>query len=188
MIVDSAHYKDGVRQHDEALTPEHAAELRAAAGPGEFVWVGIHEPEPGDLQRLQKLFGLHELAIEDAQNPHQRPKIEDYDEDVTDEEDEDVADEEDEDEVEEPEPEPTPRRSRRLRSVSAPAEKPARRAPAAQRSATIIAGAAVLPALMFGTADMSQSRRLSMPRTRRRASSTAIGSPSAPIRAVEAGW
>ena len=51
-------------------------------GPGEFVWIGIHEPEPGDLDRLQKLFGLHELAIEDAQNPHQRPKIEDYDEDV----------------------------------------------------------------------------------------------------------
>ena len=82
MIVDSAHYKDGVRQHDEALTPEQAAELRNAAGPGEFVWIGIHEPEPGDLERLQALFGLHELAVEDAQNPHQRPKIEDYDEDV----------------------------------------------------------------------------------------------------------
>ena len=47
MIVDSAHYKDGVRQHEEALTPERAAELRDAAGTGEFVWVGIHEPERG---------------------------------------------------------------------------------------------------------------------------------------------
>ena len=28
MIVDSAHYKNGVRQHEEALTPERAAELR----------------------------------------------------------------------------------------------------------------------------------------------------------------
>jgi magnesium transporter len=82
MVIDSAHYKDGVRQHDEALTPEGAAEIRNAAGPGEFVWIGIHEPEPGDLERLQKLFELHELAIEDAQNPHQRPKIEDYDQDV----------------------------------------------------------------------------------------------------------
>jgi magnesium transporter len=82
MIVDSAHYKDGARQHEEALTPERAAELRNAAGPGEFVWIGIHEPEPGDLERLQGLFGLHELAVEDAQNPHQRPKIEDYDENV----------------------------------------------------------------------------------------------------------
>lgn len=82
MIVDSAHYKNGVRQHEEALTPGRAAELRVAAGSGEFVWIGIHEPEPGDLDRLQKLFGLHELSIEDAQNPHQRPKIEDYDQDV----------------------------------------------------------------------------------------------------------
>jgi magnesium transporter len=82
MIVDSAHYKDGVRQHEEALTPERAAELRDAAGPGEFVWIGIHEPEPGDLEQLHKLFRLHELAVEDAQQAHQRPKIEDYDEDV----------------------------------------------------------------------------------------------------------
>jgi magnesium transporter len=82
MIVDSAHYKDGVRQHEQALTPERAAELRNAAGPGEFVWIGIHEPEPGDLEQLQELFGLHELAVEDAQQAHQRPKIEDYDMDV----------------------------------------------------------------------------------------------------------
>jgi magnesium transporter len=82
MIVDSAHYKDGVRQHEEALTPERAAELRDAAGTGEFVWVGLREPGPGELEQFQKLFGLHELAVEDAQNPHQRPKIEDYDQDV----------------------------------------------------------------------------------------------------------
>jgi magnesium transporter len=78
MIIDSAHYKDGVRQHDEALTPERAAELRGAAGSDEFVWIGVHEPEPGDLEKLQSLFGLHELAVEDAQMAHQRPKIEDY--------------------------------------------------------------------------------------------------------------
>jgi magnesium transporter len=82
MIVDSAHYRDGVRQHEHALTPEQAAELRGAAGSSEFVWIGLHEPEAGDLDRLQKLFGLHELAVEDAQMAHQRPKIEDYDEDV----------------------------------------------------------------------------------------------------------
>ncbi len=82
MIVDSAHYKDGVRQHDEVLSPERAAELRKTAGSGEFVWIGIHEPEPGDIERLAELFSLHELAVEDALQPHQRPKIEDYDEDV----------------------------------------------------------------------------------------------------------
>ena len=82
MIVDSAHYKDGVRQQEDALSPERAAELRRAAGSAEFVWIGIHEPDPGDMERLASLFGLHELAVEDAQNPHQRPKIEDYGDDV----------------------------------------------------------------------------------------------------------
>jgi magnesium transporter len=79
MIVDCAHYMDGARQHEGALTPEQAAE-RARVGDGGFAWIGIHDPQPGDLERLQKLFGLHELAVEDAQLAHQRPKIEDYDE------------------------------------------------------------------------------------------------------------
>jgi magnesium transporter len=82
VIVDSAHYKDGVRQHEDALTPDRSAELRNAAGPGEFVWIGLHEPQPGELEQLQSLFTLHELAVEDAQQAHQRPKIEDYDQDV----------------------------------------------------------------------------------------------------------
>jgi magnesium transporter len=79
MIVDCAHYMDGARQHEGALTPEEAAE-RAKQHDGGFAWIGIHDPQPGDLERLQELFGLHELAVEDAQLAHQRPKIEDYDE------------------------------------------------------------------------------------------------------------
>ncbi|HEX2358774.1 MAG TPA: magnesium/cobalt transporter CorA [Solirubrobacterales bacterium] len=79
MIIDSAHYKDGVRQHDDALGFEQAAERAKAAGEGEFVWIGLHEPEPGDLDELARLFNLHELAVEDAGLEHQRPKVEDYD-------------------------------------------------------------------------------------------------------------
>jgi magnesium transporter len=78
MIIDCAHYRDGARQHEEALTPEQAAERVEHASEGEFVWIGIHEPEAGDMDRLARLFGLHELAVEDAQMAHQRPKIEDY--------------------------------------------------------------------------------------------------------------
>jgi magnesium transporter len=77
MIVDCAHYKDGKRQHDAALSPEEAARL--AKGGDQFVWIGIKDPEPGEVKRMGELFGLHELAIEDAQVAHQRPKIEDYD-------------------------------------------------------------------------------------------------------------
>jgi magnesium transporter len=43
---------------------------------GSFIWVGLYEPEDVLLLKLQEEFGLHELAIEDAQHAHQRPKIE----------------------------------------------------------------------------------------------------------------
>ena len=43
-----------------------------------FVWVGLYEPDEGILEKLQEEFGLHDLAIEDAHNAHQRPKIETY--------------------------------------------------------------------------------------------------------------
>jgi magnesium transporter len=79
MLVDCAHYRDGKRQHEDAIEPERAAELAQEASEGEFVWIGLHQPEPGDLARLARLFDLHELAVEDAELKHQRPKIEDYD-------------------------------------------------------------------------------------------------------------
>ena len=79
MIIDSAHYKDGERQHEGPMSLEEAAR-RPRDVPGEFVWIGLHDPDPGELERLQELFGLHELAVEDAGLEHQRPKIEDYDE------------------------------------------------------------------------------------------------------------
>lgn len=46
--------------------------------PDQFVWVGLHEPDEALLAKLQEEFGLHELAVEDAQHAHQRPKIEIY--------------------------------------------------------------------------------------------------------------
>src|SRR3954465_2816457 len=43
-----------------------------------FVWVGLHEPDEELLKEIQQEFGLHDLAIEDAHNAHQRPKLESY--------------------------------------------------------------------------------------------------------------
>ena len=43
-----------------------------------FVWVGLHEPDEPLLDRLQRQFDLHALAIEDAHCAHQRTKIEIY--------------------------------------------------------------------------------------------------------------
>ena len=44
----------------------------------DFVWVGLYEPEDAILEKLQEEFCLHDLAVEDARNAHQRPKIETY--------------------------------------------------------------------------------------------------------------
>lgn len=44
-----------------------------------FVWIGLHEPTETVLSEVQQQFCLHDLAVEDAHNAHQRPKIETYD-------------------------------------------------------------------------------------------------------------
>ena len=77
MIVDCAHYRDGARQHEG---PKELAEAARCAGDGEgeFVWVGLHEPTGEEMEQAARLFGLHELAVEDASRAHQRPKMEDY--------------------------------------------------------------------------------------------------------------
>jgi magnesium transporter len=77
MIVDCAHYRDGVRQHEGVMTVQEAAS-RVGAARGDFVWVGLLEPTDEEMTAIAKLFGLHELAVEDAEHAHQRPKIEDY--------------------------------------------------------------------------------------------------------------
>jgi magnesium transporter len=43
-----------------------------------FVWVALKDATPAELQQMQEEFCLHELAVEDAQVGHQRPKIEEY--------------------------------------------------------------------------------------------------------------
>jgi magnesium transporter len=78
MIVDCAHYRDGRRQHEHVMSIEEAAE-HAGGEPGDFVWVGLHEPSDEEMEEVARGFGLHELAVEDAERAHQRPKIEDYD-------------------------------------------------------------------------------------------------------------
>jgi magnesium transporter len=78
MIVDCAHYQGGARQHEGPLELDQAATL--CKGGDEFVWLGLYEPTAEELDRVGEMFGLHELALEDARNAHQRPKLEDYDE------------------------------------------------------------------------------------------------------------
>jgi len=79
MIVDCAHYKDGQRSDNRPMSLEEAAARRDEGG---FVWLGLFEPTEAEMDQVRFLFGVHELAVEDALNSHQRPKIEIYDKDL----------------------------------------------------------------------------------------------------------
>src|ERR1700760_4557582 len=79
MIVDCAHYRAG-RRRDEGPVPLEEAASRC--GQGGFAWLGLFEPSEEELAQVRDTFGLHELAVEDAQNFHMRPKIESYDQGV----------------------------------------------------------------------------------------------------------
>ena len=46
--------------------------------PSALVWLDLCAPGPADLAMISEEFGLHELAVEDARNEHQRPKLDRY--------------------------------------------------------------------------------------------------------------
>jgi Mg2+ and Co2+ transporter CorA len=71
-------YRDGRRQHEGPMDLDRAAEI-CVQGDGGLVWLGMFEPSPDELAEVQHRFGLHDLAVEDAQSFHLRPKIEQYD-------------------------------------------------------------------------------------------------------------
>ncbi|AWB92367.1 magnesium/cobalt transporter CorA [Aeromicrobium chenweiae] len=77
MIIDCAVYRDGVRE----TTPHDSTSLDAALaglGEDEFLWIGIANPTSKELHRVADSLSLHPLAVEDALEAHQRPKVERY--------------------------------------------------------------------------------------------------------------
>jgi magnesium transporter len=77
MIVDCAIYEDGKRR-DGHVDLTHAYDERHQ--PGKFVWIGLYEPTEDEFASLRREFNLHPLAVEDAIDAHQRPKLEVYEE------------------------------------------------------------------------------------------------------------
>jgi magnesium transporter len=75
VIVDAARYRAGVRDA-QASNVAHAARL-SREGQG-FVWVASSEPAREELDELSRAFDLPALAVEDALEGHQRPKLETY--------------------------------------------------------------------------------------------------------------
>ena len=45
---------------------------------GVTIWLDLHDPDPVDLAVLTDEFGLHPLAVEDAVQRHDRPKLDRY--------------------------------------------------------------------------------------------------------------
>src|SRR5918995_4959659 len=73
-VIDCAAYLEGRRAANLTVDQLHAAVLQ----PHQFIWLGLYEPDQALLRRVQAQLGLHDLAIEDAINAHQRPKLEAY--------------------------------------------------------------------------------------------------------------
>jgi magnesium transporter len=75
-LVDSAVYCDGRRQCSPHTLGDTFHALREQ--PHGMAWIGLYRPDETELSELAGEFDLHELAVEDAIQAHQRPKLERY--------------------------------------------------------------------------------------------------------------
>jgi magnesium transporter len=75
MIVDEALYQNGIR----VVGPTDISQLvDFARKEGGFVWLGLSEPTAAEFNKVVGELNFHPLAVEDAVNAKQRPKIENY--------------------------------------------------------------------------------------------------------------
>ena len=72
MIVDAAWYVEGRR----TLETDSIEKLAAERGGAGFGWLGLRMPTDAELDEARDAFDLPELAIADARNKHDRPKVE----------------------------------------------------------------------------------------------------------------
>jgi magnesium transporter len=74
MLVNCVVYQDGKKLSDIPQSEVHAY----LAKPGCFVWVALRDASDAELDEMSREFDLHKLSVEDARHGHQRPKIEEY--------------------------------------------------------------------------------------------------------------
>ena len=74
MLVNCVVYQDGRKVADIAQGEIHDY----LAKPGSFVWVALRDAGDAEIEEMRRQFDLHELSVEDARHGHQRPKIEEY--------------------------------------------------------------------------------------------------------------
>ena len=74
MLINCVAYQNGVKLADLAVEEISDYLERKDC----FVWVALRDTTDAELETMQEEFGLHDLAVEDARHGHQRPKIEEY--------------------------------------------------------------------------------------------------------------
>ena len=74
MLINCVAYERGRKLAD--ISVEAISDYLAR--PECFVWVALKDPGPGELAMMQHEFGLHDLAVEDARKTNQRPKLDEY--------------------------------------------------------------------------------------------------------------
>ncbi|MFF5719932.1 magnesium and cobalt transport protein CorA [Streptomyces buecherae] len=89
-VVNCAVYRDGQRQRGDLPAADAIRRVREGrpavpaqgsggrSRPPGFVWIGLHEPAYEEFADVAELFGLHPLAVANALQAHQRPKVERY--------------------------------------------------------------------------------------------------------------
>ena len=70
-VINCVVYDKGGKRRDIGL--DEISDV-LAVDDGSFIWVGLYEPADAILEKLQEEFCLHDLAVEDAHNAHQRLK------------------------------------------------------------------------------------------------------------------
>lgn len=80
-VVNCVVYEDGVRLSGHASAEDALRQVRKHGR--RFVWIGLHEPTEAEFAGLAELFALHPLAVADAVDAHQRPKLQRYEGDGT---------------------------------------------------------------------------------------------------------
>ncbi len=76
-VVDCVLYRRSTGER-VCSAPLHQVQPLLADDADLFVWLGLYQPDEVLLRQVQQVFGLHELAVEDATRLHQRAKIESY--------------------------------------------------------------------------------------------------------------
>ena len=75
-VIAARRYSSGKSRNDDAIAIDGSPRQPLASGT--FDWVGLANPTAAEMDLVRSQFGLHPLAIEDALNPNQMPKVEAY--------------------------------------------------------------------------------------------------------------